>query len=157
MTHTHPGLPGVAALQALVRARRWSLHELARQKQELDAAQASCAGRLKALRQNVADEARRQQALLEGAGFRAGDLALRRLVLAALAAEVEQVLQQHEALQAQVATVAAQMHEHRQEQVLLERVVDQRRQAWDDARGTRTAREADALVAGRRGGPGHAL
>jgi hypothetical protein len=149
-------LPGAAALQALVRARRWSLHELGRRKQELDAAQAACAGRLQALRQSVADEARRQQALLEGAGFRAGDLAMRRLVLATLADEVEQALQQHEALQAQVATVIAQMHEHRQEQVLLERVVDQRRQAGDDARMARTGREADALMAGRRGGPGHA-
>jgi hypothetical protein len=148
---TRPPARGAIALQAYVRARQWSLHELARRQQEIDAAAALCAERVQALEQEAAREALRQQALLGGASFRAADLASRRAVQVALAAQARQGRGQQEALQAEADQLVQQMHEHRQERALLEHLLERRGRAQGELDAARQAREADALVAARSG------
>lgn len=138
-----------AALQAVARARRWSLAGLAQKQLELGAEQDAGAQRLHALEQSLADAAGRQRTLLAGASFCATDLVSRRLAFAVLAGESEQARQHCQALATQAEALAAEVRDHRQEQALLERVLDRRNDAEALALENRAAREADALVAAR--------
>lgn len=138
-----------AALQAVARARRWSLAGLAQKQLELGTEQDAGAQRLQALEQGLADAAGRQHTLLAGASFCATDLVSRRLTFAVLAGETEQARQHCQALTTQAEALAAEVRDHRQEQALLERVLDRRNEAEAKALHKRAAREADARVAAR--------
>jgi len=138
-----------AALQAVARAKRWSLAGLAQRQLALGAEQDAGTQRLHALEQDLADAAGRQRTLLAGASFSATDLVSRRRAFAVLAGKSEQARQHCQALATQAEGLAAEVRDHRQEQALLERVLDRRDEAEAQAMDHRAAREADALVAAR--------
>jgi hypothetical protein len=138
-----------AALEAVARARRWSLAELAQRQLELGAEQEAGRQRLQALEQELLAAAGRQRGLLAGASFSVTDLLSRRRSFAALARESEQARQHCEALATQAEALADEVRNQRQEQALLERVLQRRDQAAAHEAAGRAAREADALMAAR--------
>lgn len=139
------------ALQAVARARRWSLAELAQRQAELSAQQEAGRQRLQALEQELLAAAGLQRKLLAGARFSVTDLWTRRRSFTALAHESEQARLHCEALDTQADALADEVRAQRQEQALLERVLERRADADTQTRTSRAAREADALVAARRG------
>jgi chromosome segregation ATPase len=151
MTMTTSSAMPPASLQALVRAGDWRLSELARCRDDLQATQAGCHTRLQALEEALAGEQRRQQALLGQAHFRVGELAARRDVMAASAAELAQVRRQIDALDLEIESVTLQMQAQQREQRLLEQVLTERQARLQAQQQARTQREADALVAARVG------
>lgn len=138
-----------AALQAVARARRWSLAELAQRQLELGAEQAAGQQRLQALEQELLDAAGRQRSLLAGASFSVTALVSRRRSFAVLARESEQARQHCEVLATQAEALADEMRDQQQEQALLERVLERRDEAETRDASGRAAREADALMAAR--------
>jgi hypothetical protein len=140
-----------AALQAVARAKRWSLAGLGQRQLALGAEQDASTQRLQALEQDLINAAGRQRTLLAGASFSATDLVSRRLAFAVLAGESGQARRHCQALATQAEALAAEVRDHRQEQALLERVLDQRDEAEAQAADRRAAREADALVAAQKG------